>query len=101
MNPAKFTAKKAAINRFKNEALAFEQGQYWKQAAIRWEHCAKIAQQNEDKGFFSYSAFFCYRRAKDIPKADAMIKQCRNKYILIGDKISAALCTTELEALNA
>ena len=101
MNPAKLTAQKAAINRFKSEALVFEQGQHWKRAAIRWEHCARIAQQNKDKGLFSYSAFFCYRRAEDAPKAVAMITQCRNKYLLIGDKMAAALCTTELEELNA
>jgi len=101
MNQAKVTAKTAAINLFKNEALVFEQDQHWKRAAIRWEHCARIAKENEEKGLFSYSAFFCYRRAEDIPKAVAMITQCRNKYLLIGDKMAAALCTTELEELNA
>lgn len=101
MNPAKLTAQKAAINRFKNDALVFEQGQRWRRAAIRWEHCAKLANKKEDQGFFLHSAFFCYRRANDLPKADAMIKQCRNKYILIGDKMAVALCATELEAINA
>jgi hypothetical protein len=101
MTPEKKAAKEAAINRFSNEALHFEQGQHWKRAAIRWEHCARIAKKNEDKGLFSYSAFFCYRRDSDIPKASAMIKQCKNKYLLIGDKMTAALCDAEIEALNA
>ena len=100
MTIEKKAAKEAAINRFKNEALAFEQDQYWKRAAIRWEHCSRLVEDNDEKGLFSYSAFFCYRNADDIPKADAMIKQCRAEYLLTGDKMTVALCEAEMEALH-
>jgi hypothetical protein len=100
MTIEKKAAKEAAINRFKNEAMAFEQDQHWKRAAIRWEHCARLVDDNEEKGLFSYSAFFCYRRAEDVPKALTMIRQCKNKYMLTGDKMTVALCTAEMEALH-
>ena len=94
-------AKEATINRFKSEALVFEQGQHWKRAAIRWEHCSRLVEDNEERGLFFYSAFFCYRRADDILKAAAMIKQCRAEYLLTGDKMTVAFCNAEMEALNA
>lgn len=97
----KKAAKDSAINRFKNEALVFEQGQYWQRAAIRWELCSRLEEDNEERGLFFYSAFFCYRRADDIPKAYTMIKQCRAEYLLTGDKVTVALCNAEMEALNA
>jgi len=101
MSSKKKEAKEIAINRFKNEALEFEQNQQWKRAAIRWEHCSKLVQDNKYKGLFLYSSFFCYRLAEDIPKAMVMIEKCRKKYLLLGDYTTSAFCEKELEILNA
>ena len=92
--------KEKILNNFATEAVEYEQNQDWKRAGIRWEHCSKTAHAPKNKGFYAYSAFFCYRRAYDIKKATTMIRLAKNKYILIGDKTTAAMCAAELEALQ-